>query len=51
MCVPRRVVETGAVARVVEALLRHDQDMADTLTAERGEEALAGTRPGVVASA
>ena len=46
-----RVVETVPEARVVETLLRHAQDMADTLTAELGEEALAGTRPAVVASA
>ncbi|WP_026409372.1 flavodoxin-dependent (E)-4-hydroxy-3-methylbut-2-enyl-diphosphate synthase [Actinomyces dentalis] len=44
-----RVVETVPEARVVETLLRHAQDMADTLTAELGEEALAGTRPAVVA--
>ena len=46
-----KVVETVPEARVVETLLRHAQDMADTLTAELGEEALAGTRPAVVASA
>ena len=46
-----KVVETVPEALVVETLLRHAQDMADTLTAELGEEALAGTRPAVVASA
>ena len=46
-----KVVETVHEAQVVETLLRHAQDMADTLTAELGEEALAGTRPAVVASA
>ena len=46
-----KVVETVPEAQVVETLLRHAQDMADTLTAELGEEALAGTRPAVVASA
>ena len=44
-----KVVETVPEAQVVETLLRHAQDMADTLTAELGEEALAGTRPAVVA--
>ena len=42
-----KVVETVPEAQVVETLLRHAQDMADTLTVKLGEEALAGTRPAV----
>ena len=35
-----KVVETVPEAQVVETLLRHAQDMVDTLTVELGEEAM-----------
>lgn len=43
-----KVVETVPEDQVVETLLRHAQEMAESMRAEMGQEAVAGTSPSVV---